>query len=215
MLSDARIDKTLPIRAQVGWGRRLMWAGVIGVWLALVLVGTFAMQHYGSTPSAKDSAPPEWPSSSRIARDAGRPQLVMLAHPHCPCTRASLAELSRLLTTLSGRLGVHVLFVRPKGVEADWESTDLLEQARGIPGAVVELDEGGREAALFGARTSGDAVLYGEDGRLLFHGGITPSRGHQGDNVGSLRITSLVTTGSKDLAESAVFGCELLNDGNP
>src|SRR5688500_18743396 len=102
MLRDVPVDMTLPIRPHVGRGRRLVWAGVIGVWLALVLVGMFAMQSYGSTPSAQDSAPAEWPSSSRIARDARRPQLVMLAHPHCPCTRASLAELSRLLTTLSG-----------------------------------------------------------------------------------------------------------------
>jgi hypothetical protein len=180
----------------------------------LVLLGMFALQGYVSTPSSQGVAPPAWPASTRVARDPARPALVMLAHPHCPCTRASLGELSRLVTRLSGRLDVHVLFVRPKGVQADWESTSLLAQARSIPGAVVELDEGGYEAASFGVRTSGDVVLYGANGQLLFHGGITPSRGHEGDNVGSLRIISLVTTGTTDLAESAVFGCELLNDEN-
>jgi hypothetical protein len=179
------------------------------VWLTGVLLGLLAIQQYESTPSAKAMAPSQWPSGGRIHRDPDRPTLVLFAHPHCPCTRASLSELSRLMTTLSGRLGLHVLFSRPEGVDDDWESSGLLQRARQIPGAVVDLDAGGREAASFGAHTSGEAFLYGVDGRLLFHGGITAARGHEGDNVGSQRIISLLTTGSTDLAQSAVFGCEL------
>jgi hypothetical protein len=182
---------------------------VIAAWLIGVLLGFFAIQRYATTPSEKTMAPSQWPSGGLIERERDRPTLVLFAHPHCPCTRASLAELSRLMTTLAGRLGAHVLFTRPEGVEDDWESSGLLERARHIPGVLVDVDVGGREAASFGAHTSGEAFLYGADGGLLFHGGITASRGHEGDNVGSGRIISLVTIGSTDLAQSAVFGCEL------
>ena len=204
----------LPVRGG-GRGVSLAWLALITVWLVLVLLGMFALQRYKSTPASDDSAPAHWPSDSHILRSSVHPTLLMLAHPHCPCTRASLAELSRLLTTLSGRLDAHVLFIRPEGVDADWESSALLERARQIPGVSVELDLAGREAALFGARTSGDTLLYGADGALLFQGGITSARGHEGDNVGSQRISSLVITGSTDLGQSAVFGCELSNDAPP
>ena len=198
-----------------GLGKGLTWVGVVGTWLALVLWGMFALERYGSTPASLDAAPLQWPSASRVLRSSRRPELVMLAHPYCPCTRASLAELSRLMTRFSDRMAVHVLFIRPEGVEAGWEETELVARARQLPGAEVELDEGGREAGLFGMRTSGEAVLYGEDGTLMFHGGITPARGHEGDNVGSRRIVSLLTVGSTDRAESAVFGCGLFDDASP
>jgi hypothetical protein len=197
-----------------GRGNGFIWVGVVGTWLALVLWGMFVLQRYGSTPASLDTAPSRWPAASRVVRAPQRPDLVMLAHPYCPCTRASLAELSRLVTRLPHRMGVHVLFIHPEGVEAGWENTDLVARAREIPGAMVDLDEEGREAGLFGVRTSGEAVLYGEDGRLLFHGGITPSRGHEGDNVGFQRIVSLLTTGGTDRAESAVFGCGLFDDAS-
>jgi hypothetical protein len=191
------------------FGSGFKWTIVIAVWLTGVLLGLLAIQQQSSTPSAKARAPSQWPSGGRIQRDLDRPTLVLFAHPYCPCTRASLAELSRLMTTLSGRLGLRVLFSRPEGVEGDGESSGLVERARHIPGAVVDVDVGGREAASFGAYTSGEAFLFGADGGLLFHGGITAARGHEGDNVGSRSIISLLTTGSTDLAQSAVFGCEL------
>jgi hypothetical protein len=67
----------------------------------------------------------------------------------------------------------------------------------------------GQKPIAFGAATSGEALLYGPDGRLEFAGGITSSRGHEGDNPGADRIVSLVTTGSAELATAPVFGCPL------
>lgn len=188
------------------------WAAVVATWLLLALSGMVALARYKSLPGTEASAPERWPATSRIVRDEGRPSLVVLAHPHCPCTRASLSELSRLLTRLPEKPAVHVLFLSPEGVEADWHDTDLWQRARTIPGATVQVDEGGTEAAAFGARTSGETLLYDRQGRLLFHGGITPARGHEGDNVGASRIAELLTTGSTDRHEGAVFGCALTND---
>ncbi|HTC21602.1 MAG TPA: hypothetical protein VK859_12185, partial [bacterium] len=85
----------------------------------------------------------------------------------------------------------------------------LVSSARRIPDTRVVIDLDGSEAARFGARTSGQVVLYDEGGRLLFNGGITEGRGHIGDNAGLQRIVSLVKTGRADKNDSLVFGCPL------
>jgi len=72
----------------------------------------------------------------------------------------------------------------------------------------VLRDEDGAEAARFGAATSGTVALY-RDGKLLFNGGITPARGHEGDSFGKERLVSLLTTGKADRNDAPVFGCSL------
>jgi hypothetical protein len=195
-----------PIGARGSTGR---WLSVSGLWLVLVLCGMVALERYASTPAARATGALRWPEASRIRRDLQRPELVLFAHPHCPCTRATVAELSRLMAALSGKLAAHLVFTRPAGVEPGWEQGALLTRARHVPGLSVELDDREREADLFGARTSGEAFLYNVRGELVFHGGITPARGHEGDSVGSGQIKALVNTGASDRGESAVFGCEL------
>jgi hypothetical protein len=113
------------------------------------------------------------------------------------------------MLSLKGRVRATVLVIKPKGFPAGWEETDIVASARRIPGTTVLLDLDGTQAARFGAKTSGQAVLYDGSGKLLFSGGITEGRGHLGDNAGLQRIKSLVLTGKADKAESLVFGCPL------
>jgi hypothetical protein len=73
-------------------------------------------------------------------------------------------------------------------------------------------DRGGVEAKRFGARTSGEVLLYSAVGRLLFFGGITGSRGHEGDNYGLTSLASFLTATPSESAVTAgspVFGCAL------
>jgi hypothetical protein len=70
-------------------------------------------------------------------------------------------------------------------------------------------DDDGVEAARFQALTSGATALYDPQGRLLFSGGITSARGHEGDSFGIRRISSLLRTGKADRADAPVFGCSL------
>ena len=62
-------------------------------------------------------------------------------------------------------------------------------------------------------------VLYDAAGHLLFHGGITPSRGHSGDNAGSQAIAALLTHHLADRQHTPVFGCDVFDateqDRNP
>jgi hypothetical protein len=114
-----------------------------------------------------------------------------------------------LMSRIGDRADAHVLFLRAEGAGTDWEKTDLWRSAAAIPGVAVHSDVAGAEAARFQASTSGQTVVYDGDGRLLFRGGITGARGHEGDNAGLERIVSLVHSGKADRAESSVFGCPL------
>jgi hypothetical protein len=124
-----------------------------------------------------------------------------------------LEELSKLLTNCPGRLDARVLFVTPKSAPRDWYQTDTLSSAARIPGVTTIVDPDGKEAARFGALTSGQVVLYDANGRLIFTGGITQSRGHSGDNVGRSAIEALVNTGVAPISHSSAFGCPLFNEG--
>jgi hypothetical protein len=113
------------------------------------------------------------------------------------------------MLSLRGKVKAYVLVVRPREFPAGWEETEVVRRAREIPGTTVVSDLDGTKAALFGAGTSGQAMLYDVQGRLLFNGGMTASRGHIGDNAGVQRIASWVTTGKADRDSSLVYGCAL------
>jgi hypothetical protein len=170
--------------------------------------GFTALWHYKLTPSAQGTIVARWPSGTALRSTPGRATLVLFGHPQCPCTRATVAELARLMDRYRDRLEAWVLFATPLGAGDDFSRSDLWSSAERIPGVRVLRDEGGAEAARFGAETSGTVALY-RDGKLLFHGGITPARGHEGDSFGKERLVSLLTTGKADRNDAPVFGCSL------
>jgi hypothetical protein len=193
------------------WARSARATGwITAAWLAAIAAGFYRLTSYELTPGGKPSpAPRQWPARSRAQLGPCRFHLVLFAHPKCPCTRASIGELARLMARCEGLLDAHVFFLRPAGVAEGWEITDLWTSAESIPGVRAVADPGGAEAELFGAGTSGQALLYGPQGMLLFEGGITASRGHAGDNAGRDAIESIVRGEDTPEATTPVFGCSL------
>jgi hypothetical protein len=190
---------------------RVVLAAFASAWLVTIGGGMGVLYAHQARAGAAASAPATWPADGAIARDPARHTLVMLAHPRCPCTRASIDELAIVMDRLQGRLSARVLFVKPAGAGSEWES-GLLASAARIPGVSVIVDEGGRHAERLGARTSGQVLLYGPGGELEFAGGITPGRAHVGDNVGRQRIISLVTRAATARRSSSVYGCPLFEE---
>ena len=191
--------------------RKLLVAGLVGGWIALAGGGLLALTEYKMAPGSSGVVPAVWPEAGSLERREGVPSLVMSLHPRCVCSRASLAELEVLRSRFGGPIDVTILFTRPDGVPEGWERTDTWETANRIPGARVQVDPDAREAALYGAKTSGHVALYDGEGRLLFRGGITGGRGHEGDNAGLWRaLAALRSEGPVPEAASApVFGCEI------
>jgi len=178
-------------------------------WLIAVGAGLAALSRYAGTPAPDSAVSETWPQDTGLVREDGRNVLVMFVHPHCPCSRASIGELARLMVHVRGRVAPVVLFYRPAGGKAEWERTDLWNSAAMIPGAVVKADEEGREAARFGVAVSGHTLLYDGRGQLVFSGGITPARGHAGDNAGSGSIAAFLNAGQLLVARTPTFGCYL------
>jgi hypothetical protein len=189
--------------------RRTVWMVCGLLWLGTALAGLAWMANYANRPGAAAAAPSNWPADSKIPRDSQRPTLIMLAHPQCDCTRASLAELAELVARAPRRPRTFVVFIRPPDVGPDWEQTALWRAAGNIPDATVVRDDNGDEARRFRSETSGQTLLYGTDGRLLFSGGTTIARGHLGDNPGLAAILAIL--GGKDPGRTTtpVFGCSL------
>jgi hypothetical protein len=176
--------------------------------IAFVVIGARVILNYESTPGAVAAVPKSWPGSKvPLAKDAMT--LVMLAHPRCPCTEASVGELAEIMAHVEGKAVAYVLFSVPADAGADWDDTSLRRAAAGIPGVTVLTDIDGVEARRFGAETSGHTLLFNPDGELLFNGGITASRGHTGGNFGESAIVSLVHHQPVERASSFVFGCSL------
>lgn len=172
-------------------------------------LGLGALLNYESAPGPVGSVPSTWPIGSKIELAANGQTLVMLAHPHCPCTRASVSELAQIMARVPGNVHAYVLFLKPQNSGPDWDDTGLRRSASEIPGVTVLSDVNGVEARRFGAETSGHTFLFDNRGQLLFNGGITESRGHAGDNTGESAIVSLANTHTPVQAKTFVFGCSL------
>ena len=178
-------------------------------WIVTLAYGLRALANYETAPGRVGAAPESWPTASRIPRATDRETLVMLAHPHCPCTRASMGELAQIMARVQGKVSAYVLFLKPQNAGADWEDTDLRRSAARIPGVTVLSDVDGAEARRFGAETSGHTLLFDSNGRRLFSGGITESRGHAGGNAGESAIVSLANNHTAERRSTFVFGCSL------
>lgn len=153
-----------------------------------------------------------WPEKSELIRNKGRFTLVIFFHPYCPCSKASLNELNKIMSRTHRNMDCQIVFLKPSTVEPDWEKSYLWQLSRQIPNSTRKTDVNGLLAKSFNATTSGQTFLYDPDGKLVFSGGITTSRGHEGDSQGSIAIENLSTAREAKTSCSQVFGCPLFKN---
>ncbi len=180
------------------------------VWLAVVPMGFIGLAKEEFTPVANTPQNGSFPLQANVKLSSDKPTLVLFFHPYCPCSRASLSELDRILAQTQNKMATTIVFTIAKGEPAGWDQSDLWKSAAALPGVAVVRDDGGAEARKFAVIGSGHALLYSAAGHLLFSGGITGSRGHEGDNAGQAAIVSLVLQGRSSITHTPVFGCSLL-----
>ena len=181
------------------------------VWLGLVAGGFCLLGHEEFQAGAPAAVKQVFPPHSALALDRSRLTLLLFAHPQCPCTRTTFAELDQIRASSKDRLSIIILFVLPPHVPPGWEAGELWNRASQMKDVRVYRDVDGTEAQRFGVTTSGHVLVYNPGGTLLYSGGITLSRGHEGENPGEREIVSL-TLGhsSTDKGVKPVFGCSLL-----
>ena len=191
--------------------RKVIFTTIGVIWLMTMGVGIKMLWDYAASEGEAATPPDRWPAACRIQPASDCATLVLLAHPHCPCTRATIRELALLMAKCKGKVIAYVAFYKPAGFADEWERTDLWDAASEIPGVSVLCDEDGSLASCFKASTSGQALLYDSKGELMFAGGITAARGHSGDNFGSAAVVSLVTKQTTEQVGTPVYGCPLFD----
>ena len=188
-------------------------ASAIGflLWCGGVVLGWLMLTNYATRPTAAAETAAEWPAEVTLERDPGKATLIIAAHPLCPCTQATVGELAELMALYGESVTTYVLFFEPMDSAEGWAKADLWQRARAIPGVRTIIDRGGRLRDRFGARSSGQTFLYDAQGKLVFAGGVTPSRGHSGDSVGRSAIEGFLATGKISSPTAPVFGCSLVD----
>ena len=185
-------------------------AGLLGTWGLVVGAGMLAL---GGYPRPGRAMPVRRRSDgrrgARSRRDARVPTLLIFLHPRCPCSRASLAELATLASRLGDRVSVRAVLLQLDRARGPGNGPDIEADLADVPRLTIWRDPGGEEARRFGISTSGHVLLYDRGGRLIFSGGITPARGHRGDNRGREAVLAAILGPAGESTESPVFGCPL------
>lgn len=187
--------------------KRLGWVGpFLAVWAVGTAYGFMALERHANTPGAPAHAPAFLPPKT-----VAKPRLEVFLHPACPCSRATVAELARLMDAAHGGMEVNVNVLAPTDQPKRWYRNALYAQAAAISGVHMVEDRDGQLAEKFGAETSGQVLLYSTEGKLVFRGGITASRSHEGDNAGSDAILAYLKSGKAPISFTPVFGCALFH----
>ncbi len=215
ILTERSLTLLTPTAAPAASSRsRLLRIAVFSVWSMLVTAGFGTLLLYGQLAGGQDTVPDNWPMNSRLPVLPRRRHLIMFVHPRCPCSRASLDELASIRFDRHALAEVLIVFVRPPDLNAGWEQDRLWRQAGEIPAAQRVVDPEGKEAARFGAKTSGHTFVFDAAGKLQFSGGITAFRGHTGENVGRHAVEE-VMQGRHAVRRWCIYGCPLLNPSRP
>ena len=185
-------------------------AAIGGLWSMLIGLGFLILAHEEFTPVKSLACIGTFPPDSEITLSASQSTLIVFVHPLCPCTRATFHELEQLLADTENKVSVFVVFTIPNGLPPDWKKGDLWRSAVQFDKTHVLEDPGGAESRRFSVEGSGHCLLYSPAGHLLFSGGITASRGHDGENPGRMALVELINTGHAAIDRTPVFGCSLL-----
>jgi hypothetical protein len=198
-------------RAAADWPIRAL----IFVWLLAIAGGWYCVERheFATSETAAAQAVDRWPSDSLLPCDRDRPALVLFLHPKCPCSRATLAELDRLLATKSEPtaepLQLIIVATVPQNADETWWDTGTVAKSSALPGARMFIDRAGQEAARFGATTSGMVMYFDASGLRRYAGGITVARGHEGRSAGGDAVEALVRGETTKPSSLPVFGCRL------
>jgi hypothetical protein len=211
------VECVAPRRRRLGERNRSVVAILLAAFSTITsLAGMVALAAFDNAPGAASTSPALWPRLTGLDRSTAGPQLLAFAHPYCSCTTATISELGTLFASLPLQNAPAVTFVvyRP-GSAAGWSWKTLKDRASVLAHSRFVWDDGGLEARRFGATTSGMVLLYSSAGQLQFQGGITGSRGHEGDNYGldtlrmALRHMPNAMAVRGPISRSRVFGCAL------
>ncbi len=179
-------------------------------WGVLAVIGYSCMVFYSTAPAKSAMSVGPFPVQSALARGSGL-TLITFLHPRCPCSKASVSELQELLaqSKFPSNLTVYAVVSQPHGCSSDFTQGAILDSLSNMKNVQLIIDKDDLESQRFGARTSGQTLLFDSQGNCLFCGGITAARGEVGANAGVDALRQCINSGQTALKKTPVFGCSL------
>lgn len=180
------------------------------IWLGLLGFAYSLLVSYENTANKTEVNPKLWPRESQLKFDKRKDNLIIFLHPRCPCSDSSLEELNKLMAKSPKSINVIAVFMSSEKQDKEtWLKGKLWKDIKANQEIKVFIDEKNTEIKRFKVNTSGEVLLYNSMGRLTYSGGISPARGHAGDNKGSQLIMKYLQGYKVQNAQSPVFGCLL------
>src|SRR5687768_13393663 len=104
------------------------WLLAFLIWWALIVGGYGLLFRYSFAVGKASPAPRSIPSSLAASVPLMKPQLFVALHPHCPCSRATVSELAKILTRATNSSDVTLLIFKPANEPDAWMEGTLLDQ---------------------------------------------------------------------------------------
>ena len=175
------------------------------IWLTLFATAYYVLLQYDFKSS--DSKLSKIPRATQLPISKQGPTLIAFLHAKCPCSRASINEIDRLLTSHGKDLKTIFVFSKEKDLELAWiQESELYKKAQKMSVEII-IDPNNSEAKVFKAQTSGKVFLVSPKQEILFQGGVTASRGHEGNNSGITAIQKILAGKNSQIDFQPSFGC--------
>lgn len=128
---------------------------------------------------------------------------VMLVHPDCPCTEASLNLYLNAVNKTKSPLKTLIVIPGPS------RSSRNITLARTIPNSQLKFLSAEDISKQYGISTSGHLLVWNGQ-KLVFSGGVTDARGEE-VAAGAFDELTAVLGSTKAAGETPVFGCPAYN----
>ena len=103
----------------------------------------------------------------------------------------------------------HVIFSQITGDHDRSGEAEVRRRVSLWPQTRTFEDIAGHEMERFHVHTSGQILLFDRGGALLYNGGLTVARGHEGESAAQRMILHAVATGEAIRESLPVYGCPL------
>ncbi len=180
---------------------------LISFWAVIIALGMLQFYRYETREGAKEVSNKSWPEGTSLSYSKSKFSWVMGIHPKCPCSLATVGNLERLFRYIEEPF--HITALVRQDPLSDESKSKVVRRLSKLPQVSIFFDERGETAAKFGMLTSGDSRIYNRSGELIFAGGITINRSHEGWSPGASLILEQMSKGSKKSVELPVFGCNI------
>jgi hypothetical protein len=177
---------------------RALWVAGFAVWGVALAAGF----HQAMGWEFRAGKPALSPSAQ--TKPLAQPLLIVALHSQCPCSLATVENLTALTPVERAKLRILFVFTGPNP-----HHSATFEKAAAIPEAEKAFLSEKEVFERYGARTSGQALLYDRAGRLVFSGGLTESRGVAGGESEGMRAIQETLRGHSCIKGAPVYGCPL------